>query len=350
MSIAKNDLKLESQLEQLTLPDSSKYLEEVLDDALVTAMRGDQKAFCLKIESHLNEFMKSQKSTDKLLNLDKFQRKIVHKICDVFFIKRDYVDVKSDDTGDITITKTEQSKLPERSLEGNYKKYMEDRTRATQKVVQTLTSSNPQKIMIKKKPDSNAPPQRGFQIAKKESKTDASGNLKEGQSHENEDEAKEDSDLERRKAEYEVAKNRIFDTSSEAQQSASDPSQKSQSKKKAISTNEFYDPAFDRTKTANHILLQQMQTNTDNTMVDPNLGGYGMMFPQLGGPMNMNPYGNYGPMNQFPPMMMNQYPMQMQGPVNMMGFPYQIAPGYPQQNPVQTQNTRPSLQKKGSKE
>jgi len=100
MSIAKNDFKLETQLDQLTLPDNSKYLEEILDDALITAMKGDQKVFCLKIETCLNEFMKASKNTDKLLNLDKFQRKIVHKICDLFFIKREYVDVKSDDKGD----------------------------------------------------------------------------------------------------------------------------------------------------------------------------------------------------------------------------------------------------------
>jgi len=158
----KNEVKLENQLEQLALQDDSKYLEELLDDALVTAMKGDQKVFCLKIETYLTEFMKSQKSTEKILSLDKFQRKMVHKICDIYSIKRDYVDVKSDDTGDITITKTETSKIPEKSLEASYKKYLDSKTKSTQKPQSTFVSTNPGKILIKKKSDPNP---QGNQIA-----------------------------------------------------------------------------------------------------------------------------------------------------------------------------------------
>jgi len=347
MSIAKNDFKLETQLDQLTLPDNSKYLEEILDDALITAMKGDQKVFCLKIETCLNEFMKASKNTDKLLNLDKFQRKIVHKICDLFFIKREYVDVKSDDKGDITITKTEQSKIPERSLEGSYKRYVEDRSRATTKVAQTLTGSNPQKILIKKK---DGGPFAGFSIAKKDSKIDPNGKGKDVP--ELSDEAKEDSELEKRKLEYEQAKNRIFDTTGETQQTPSD--QKSQTKKKSINTNECYDPAFDRVKGANQILQQKMKTNSDNTLVDPNLGVYPMIFPQLGAPMN--PYVNYQ-MNPFPQLIMSQYPVG--GPGNMMGgYPYPMASvggGYPQNNTGYNQNQNQNMKpnpplKKSSKE
>jgi len=219
---------------------------------------------------------------------------------------------------------------------------MGDRTRATTKIVQTISGPNPQKILIKKKSDTAGP---GFQIAKRIS----TGKPGEPQTAEETDEAKEDSELERRKAEYELAKNRIFETSSEAQTASTDPSQK-QNKKKSVSTNEMYDPAFDRAKGANHILQQQMKVNTDNTLVDPNMGGYPMMFPQLGGPMNMNmnPYQNYPMMNPFPPLMMNQY--QVGGPGNMVGgYPYPVA--FPQNNGIINQSPKPNVpQKKGSKE
>ena len=61
MSTGKNDIKLEAQIEQLSLQDNSKYIEDILDDALLTAMKGEHKAFCLKIESVLIDFIKSPK-------------------------------------------------------------------------------------------------------------------------------------------------------------------------------------------------------------------------------------------------------------------------------------------------
>jgi hypothetical protein len=356
MSIAKNDIKVEQQLDQLTLTDNSKYLEEQLDDALVTAMKGDQKNFCLKTESFLNDFMKSSKTVDKILNLDKFQRKIVHKICDMYAIKREYVDVRPDDKGDITLSKNEQSKLPERGLEVSYKKLFEDKTKSTQKVVQVITgSSNPQKILIKKKSDNTSTtthpgPPVGFTIAKKEPKKEiiVEKKLKEQTAEEKlaEDEAKDDIELEKKKMDYEIAKNRIFEGISEG---TTDPSQKPQSKKKALNANECYDPAFDRAKGA--ASLKKPESN----VVDSNMGMYPVMFPQLGGGpmiMNMNPYANYQPMNPYPPMMMNPYPIGSPG--NMVnGFPYQGGQVmYPQNNLIMNPNLRPNLppQKKSSKE
>jgi len=360
MSVAKNDIKVEQQLDQLTLSDNSKYLEEQLDDALVTAMKGEQKAFCLKTESFLNEFMKSSKTIDKILNLDKFQRKIVHKICDMYAIKREYVEVRPDDKGDITLSKSEQSKLPERSLEASYKKVFDDKTKSTQKIVQTITGPNSQKILIKKKSDNTSTTQQpgppvGFTIAKKEPKKEiiVEKDLKEKSAEAQlaEDEAKEDSELEKKKMEYELAKNRIFEGLSDAPSTTTDPSQKPQSKKKALNANECYDPAFDRAKGAAQIKMKQ-----DTSVADPNMGTYPIIFPQLGGGppmmMNMNPYGNFPPMNSYPPMMMNPYPIG--GPGNMVNnFQYQGGPMmYPQNNLIMNPNMRPNLppQKKSSKE
>jgi len=318
MSISNNDTKLETQIEQLSVQDSSKYIEDVLDDAIINSMRGEQKTFCLKIESYLTEFMKSSKQSDKLSDLDKFQRKIVHKVCDLYNIKRDYVEIKIEDKGDITITKTELSKTPDRNIEASYKKYMDDKNKASQKIAQTFSGSNPSKILIKKKTDPTTSAPVGFQV---KTRTSLQNQSQTGENNKTNDE-EEDSELEKKKFEYEQAKNRIFEKEESNNPNNANTNFQKNPKKKQSANADWYDPAFDREKAANQISQNKMREN----MMDSNVANYPIMFPQLGGgpmPVMFQPYGMMG---GYQPMVMNQYPPGIQNNMNMNmmgGFQFQ---------------------------
>jgi len=115
--MAKNQTNTNQKLEKLSLEDDSTYMEDILDESIYTALKGEHKAFCLEIEKALTKFLQSKAESKEIKDLDKFKRKIVHKLCDLFQIDRPYVDVKSDETGDITITRTEKSKIPAKTIE-----------------------------------------------------------------------------------------------------------------------------------------------------------------------------------------------------------------------------------------
>jgi len=55
-----------------TFEEEIKDLEEILDDALINAMKGEHKSFSLQIEKLLNEFMLSNKSVDVIPDMDKY--------------------------------------------------------------------------------------------------------------------------------------------------------------------------------------------------------------------------------------------------------------------------------------
>lgn len=125
MAFNSNDHTLAQHLDKLNLKTESKYDEETIDEAIINGLKGEHKAFCLKIETFLNQFMAGPKTSDVIPGLDKYQRKIVHKICDLYNIKRDYVDVNPDDTGSITLTKSDSSFVPSVGLELRYQNYVE---------------------------------------------------------------------------------------------------------------------------------------------------------------------------------------------------------------------------------
>jgi len=83
-----------NQTPKSTLDEEIKDFEDILDDALVNAMKGEHRTFTLQIEKLLADFILSNKTVDVIGDMDKYQRKIVHKICDLYKVQRDYVDVK----------------------------------------------------------------------------------------------------------------------------------------------------------------------------------------------------------------------------------------------------------------
>jgi len=96
-----NTNTLNQQFEGLSLKSESKYDEDTLDEAIINGLKGEYKEFCKNIEQFLNQFMKGPKYFSDLFNpkqdrtnevipdLNKYQRKIVHKICDLYCITRD---------------------------------------------------------------------------------------------------------------------------------------------------------------------------------------------------------------------------------------------------------------------
>lgn len=185
--MASTQKPLPEQKEKNLIDDESKYEDALLDDAIINALKGEHKAFCLKMEKYLTEFMKSNESSRVIENLDKYQRKIVHKLCDIFEITRDYVDVK-DELGDITIVKSEKSKIPAQSVEEKYA-LMTKKNKTAKASVNPLANK---KLIMKPK---EKPQQK--------SESDSSD------SQDNEQSMKDDT-TEKKQQEYEKARERIM--------------------------------------------------------------------------------------------------------------------------------------------
>merc|ERR1711957_738829 len=61
--------------------------------------------------------------------VDKFKRKLIHRICDRYSIHRTFVDKNS---GNILLVKIPESKIPKILLEDLYKKYNEEKEKITE--------------------------------------------------------------------------------------------------------------------------------------------------------------------------------------------------------------------------
>jgi len=146
----------------MSIKSESKYDEEIMDEAIINGLKGEHKTFCLRTESFLNQFMKGQKDSEVIPDLDKYQRKIVHKICDLYNIKREYVDIKNDELGSITIVKNDQSFIPSTTLEMRYQKYL-DKSKKQGSTPSTNPFAN-KKVLVKTRlaqPDNKARTDKG---------------------------------------------------------------------------------------------------------------------------------------------------------------------------------------------
>jgi len=69
--------------------------------------------------------LKDKDRNEELIgNVNKFQRKVIHQLCDRFNVLRTYVDVKSNDNANITIQKTESSEIPEYTVKELYERHL----------------------------------------------------------------------------------------------------------------------------------------------------------------------------------------------------------------------------------
>jgi hypothetical protein len=234
MSMEGKEKFINEQLEKLTLKEEPKYEDEELDDAIVNAMKSEHKSFCLQVESFLNSFLLSNKSTDIIGNMDKYQRKIVHKVCDIYRVKREYVDVKSNDRGDITISKTEESRMPNNSIEKRYSRYVDEQKKQMPK--QIVNPFANKKLIVKAK----------------EKKPSSESESSDGSSNENSqgDVKGQNEDVEQRKQQdYEKARDRIMQ-----EQSQTTSTQKiiEKPKKKSQRIDQGYDPEYDRNQMTNN--------------------------------------------------------------------------------------------------
>jgi len=130
--------------------------------------------------------------------MDKYQRKIVHKICDLYNVQRDYVDVKQNDRGDITITKSEESKIPSIGLEKKYAKYLEEQKKKAQKMIVNPLANK--KMLIK--------PKLVTRSSDGESSDGSSGD-----SQKNDSQLESDLVEQKKQQQYEQARNRILEDS-----------------------------------------------------------------------------------------------------------------------------------------
>lgn len=259
-----------------TLDEEIKDLEEILDDALVNAMKGEHKALSLQIEKLLTDFMKSNKTMDVIANMDKYQRKIVHKICDLFGVQRDYVDVKSNDLGDITITKTEASKIPTMGLEKRYAKYLEEQKKKEKK--QSVNPLANKKVLIK---------------PKVVTKTASDGNSSDGSSGDSQKSNQEIDLIEQKKQiEYEQARVRILEGSQQETTTKSEETnqqiEKPKREKKSLKYSHPNDPDYDRSPFA---FMSPVILASNSVPFYPSNYGYG--YPQNQLPYNPNLQNNY---------------------------------------------------------
>lgn len=289
MSFNPNNTKtLNQQFEGLSLKSESKYDEDTLDEAIINGLKGEYKEFCKNIEQFLNQFMKGPKTNEVIPDLNKYQRKIVHKICDLYCITRDYVDVKSDESGSITITKQEKSFIPSTTLEERYQKYT-----GKSKKSESGKSSNPfanKKVVIKS---------RGPQIDAKTASDKSEKSAVSATENSSQSSNIEDTHLEiehKKKKNYEEARDRIMQGNDEVDDQNN---QNAMKQKKGKRYEKGYDPEFDRSR-----------------------GQSDMMF--------MNPsYMNMGPMNPVPGLGMPG--MHGANPMPGMGYypPYMQPQFYP---------------------
>lgn len=229
---------LTKELEKLSLSEENKETVELLDDALINAMKGEYKAFALECEKFLIDFIQSSKTTEMILNMDKYQRKIVHKICDLYGVTREYVDVKPNDLGDITIVKTSSTAIPKYGLEKRYKKLLSKQKKETPQAVNPLANK---KVLIKPRV-----------VKKAEPENESSGSSSGGEGGQNDNKSQQ-SDVEQRKQQqYEEARSRIMqdkvEESVEAQREPKELVEKP--RKKGLRPDQVYDPDFDRNMAA----------------------------------------------------------------------------------------------------
>jgi hypothetical protein len=237
MTMAIREICINQQFEKISLTGESKYDDEILDDAVVNAMKSDHKSFCLQVEGFLNNFLLTDNTSDVIVNLDKFQRKIVHKICDIYRVKREYVDVKTNDMGDITISRSEESKIPSMSLESRFSKHVDETKKQAPKIV-----SNPManKKMIIKSRD----------VKKTGSESDSS----DGSNENSKGDAKKESDQneQKKQLDYEKAREKIMQETETSTKTIEKP------KKKGLRVDQFYDPDYDRSKATTYNTNQNM--------------------------------------------------------------------------------------------
>lgn len=106
--------------------DVEEHDETYLDNTLVQAIQSNQGEFIEGLEEFLTNFVNDENTQQEKLNkLNKFQRKIVHKVCDRFAISRDFVDIKND-MGSISLSKTPESMVPEKSVMELYEEKLEN--------------------------------------------------------------------------------------------------------------------------------------------------------------------------------------------------------------------------------
>jgi len=301
---------------------------EPLDDAIVNGLKGIQKDFCLRIEKILRQFAADARKQEEVIgDLDKFQRKIVHKMCDLFYINRN-VDMKPDDRGDMFLIKNPESKAPKLTLMETMK-YFEEKSKVQQP---KKTFAVKQKVLTKPTEpqiESIVKPMSKI-ILKTRIESTAGGNQVQSnniidQGEEIEVTQEEAEALMRKHEEYEKAKSKYFggtdSTSSKenAGQAPEETGKKKDSKKKAITSNN-YDPAYDRNLTAQKIAETNVYVGPNPYMGSNPMYGQmqGMLFPQP--QMNMGGYmpQGYGMPN---PLMMGQnyYPMNYNQNFNGMG-------------------------------
>jgi len=237
--MARTENNLTKDLDKINLGEENEGSDDILDDAIINALKGEHKAFSLQVEKFLNEFMLSDNTNELMGNMDKYQRKIVHKICDLYGVKRDYVDVKANELGDITITKCLDSKIPSQSLEKRYASYLEvQKKQAPKQIVNPL--ANKKKMLIKprivKKADSGS-----------DSSDSNQGDQNEGKNQPTEVEQK-------KQKEYEQARVRIMedqvDSSKVPEEQQIKPKEiLEKPKKKGLRSDQFFvDPDYDRSK------------------------------------------------------------------------------------------------------
>lgn len=99
--------------------------EQVFDIDLINGIRSEKK-FCLEVEKKLAAFVSDPAVTQFMMPgiVDKFKRKLIHRICDRYNIQRSFVDKNS---GNILLVKIPESVLPKMTLEQLYKSYCEER-------------------------------------------------------------------------------------------------------------------------------------------------------------------------------------------------------------------------------
>jgi len=287
MSFNQNTKTLNQQFEGLSLKSESKYDEDTLDEAIVNGLKGEYRDFCKSIEQFLNQFMKGPKTNEVIPDLNKYQRKIVHKICDLYCITRDYVDVKSDESGSITITKQDKSFIPSTTLEERYQKYS-----GKSKKTESGKSGNPfanKKVIIKSRaaaqPDLKTPSDK----SEKSSVSATEGGAQGGNI--------EDTHLEiehKKKKNYEEARDRIMQGNDEPD----DQNAQGMKQKKGKRYEKGYDPEFDRSRGQSDMGM----------FMNPNMMNMGPMNPVPGlgmpGMHGMNPVPG---MSYYPPYMQPQF-------------------------------------------
>jgi len=261
------------------------------------------------------------KNVEVIPEINKYQRKIVHKICDLYSITREYIDIKNDELGSITITKCEKSFIPSTTLDERYQKHLEKLKKAS-----SGQSSNPfsnKKVLIKTRVAQ--PVKKEVSDKSENSDSSASQNLPTSNLDSHEEFEK------KKKKEYEEARDRILREAEENEKEIKQNSDSSSKQKKGKRYEKNYDPDFDRSR-----------SQPEMGFVNPNnlgtLNQMGQMIP----PPGMQGMGYYPIYNQhyipyqgYVGSNPNVYPTQNFANMGNFGYPY---PNQSSQNKPNTSN------------